>query len=128
VRTLAGVNVPDFIARQFYVAGSLRNTDSGFQLDAQNPMGNGTLTGVGRLRVDGRDIDPAAVTAQRDGEDPIRANDVNPRNPIRVRVGDRVTLRVEDEPLAPGRHELEVTLYEVNLGRLSFTIRDELNP
>ena len=81
--TLHRVNVPDFIARQFYVAGSLRNTTDGFELEAQNPMGSGTLVGVGRLRVDG-------------------------------------------EQLAPGRHELEVTLYEVNLGRLAFKINDDL--
>lgn len=120
------MNVPDFIARQFYVAGSLRNTEGGFRLEAQNPMGNGTLVGVGRMRVDGHDIDPADVTAQRGEEEPLRANDVTNENPIRVSVGDRVTLHVAGEPLAPGRHELEVTLYEVNLGRLAFKIRDEL--
>jgi hypothetical protein len=121
------MNVPDFIARQFYVAGSLRNTADGFELEAQNPMGNGTLVGVGRIRVDGRDIDPAAVSAQRPGEEPIRANDVNATNHIPIRVGDRVTLRVDGETLEPGEHELEVILYEVNLGRLAFTIRDQLN-
>lgn len=124
--TLHRVNVPDFIARQFYVAGSLRNTTDGFELEAQNPMGSGTLVGVGRLRVDGRDIDPASVSAQRPGEEPVRANDVNATNPIRVSVGDRVVLRVDGEQLAPGRHELEVTLYEVNLGRLAFKINDDL--
>jgi hydroxymethylglutaryl-CoA reductase (NADPH) len=120
------MNVPDFIARQFYVAGSLRNTDDGFQLEARNPMGNGTLVGVGRLRVDGRDIDPANVSAQRPGQEPIRAQDVNAENPIAVQVGDHIVLRVGGEPLEPGRHELQVTLYELNMGQLSFTIRDEL--
>ncbi|HVM30872.1 MAG TPA: hypothetical protein VM305_08925 [Candidatus Limnocylindrales bacterium] len=120
------MNVPDFIARQFYVAGSLRNTDNGFQLEAHNPMGNGTLVGVGRLRVDGRDIDPAGVSAQRPGEEAIRANDVTRERPIPVRIGDRVVLKVDGEQLEPGSHELEVTLYEVSLGRLSFKIRDQV--
>jgi hypothetical protein len=56
----------------------------------------------------------------------VRANDVNATNPIRVSVGDRVVLRVDGEQLAPGRHELEVTLYEVNLGRLACKINDDL--
>lgn len=120
------MNVPGFIARRFYVAGSLRNTDDGFQLEAQNPMGNGVLVGVGRLRVDGRDIDPASVTAEREGEEPLRANDVSDENPIPVRVGDRVTLRVAGERLGRGRHELDVVLYERSLGRLAFTISDSL--
>ena len=50
------MNIPGFLARQFYVAGSLRNTATGWELQAQNPMGSGTLVGVGKMRVDGRDI------------------------------------------------------------------------
>jgi hypothetical protein len=121
------VNVPGFIARQFYVAGSLRNYDDGFQLEAHNPLGNGTLVGVGRIRVDGTDIEPARVSAQLSGEPtPIRAADVSVTNPIAVRQGDRVTLRVAGAPLAAGRHELHVELIEVNLGRLAFSISDDL--
>ena len=121
------MNVPGFIARQFYVDGSLRNNPAGFQLEAQNPLGNGTLVGVGRMRVDGRDIAAADVTAHRVGdEQPINATDVSSINPIRVNQGDRVLLRVRGEPLAPGRHELEVELFEVNMGRLAFTIGDSL--
>lgn len=122
------MNVPGFIARQFYVARSLRNDGDGFQLEAHNPLGNGTLVGVGQLRVDGGEIDPNRVSAYRSGDStPIRAADVSTTNPIHVRQGDRVTLRVDGEPLGPGRHELEVQLVEVNLGRLSFTIADELS-
>ena len=121
------MNVPGFIARQFYVAGSLRNTTDGFALDAHNPLGGGTLVGVGRMRVDGRELPADAVTAHRPGSDePVRAVEVSRANPIRVELGDRVTLRVVGEPLAPGRHELEVELFELNLGRLAFTISDRL--
>jgi hypothetical protein len=121
------MNVPGFIARQFYVAGSLRNNDDGFQLEAHNPLGSGTLIGVGSLRVDGRDIAPTDVTAQRSGDaTPINAADVSSTNPIQVAQGDRVTLRVRGEPLAAGRHELDVELVERNVGRLAFSIADTL--
>ena len=121
------MNIPGFIARQFYVAGSLRNTESGFELKAQNPMGSGTLTGVGKLRVDDREIDPASVTAQRSGDPaPIRAQDVTPQKPVSVFKGDEVTLHVGGAPLSPGEHELEVELFELNLGRLAFTISDRV--
>lgn len=121
------MNIPGFIARQFYVAGSLRNTDSGFELKAQNPMGNGVLVGVGKLRVDGRDIAPETVTAQRSGEaEPIRALDVSKSRPVSVFKGDEVTLHVSGTPLTPGEHELEVELFELNLGRLAFSISDQV--
>jgi len=119
------VNIPGFIARQFYVAGSLRNTDAGWQLQAQNPMGDGVLVGVGKMRVDGQEIPAEAVTAQRTGEaEPIRALDVSRQRPVSVFRGDRVTLAVAGKQLSPGEHTLDVELYELNLGRLSFSITD----
>lgn len=121
------MQVPGFLARRFYVAGSLRNTPTGFQLQAQNPMGAGTLVGIGRLDVDGRHIPVEAVSAVRDGDPtPLHASEVTPRRPIRVAVGDRITLFVEGQTLAPGKHRLEVELYEVNMGRLRFSISDNL--
>jgi hypothetical protein len=119
------VNIPGFLARQFYVAGSLRNTDSGWELQAQNPMGSGTLVGVGTMRVDGQDIPAEAVTAQRSGDaEPIRATEVTRFKPVSVFKGDFVTLHVTGEPLAKGEHKLDVQLYEVNLGLLAFSITD----
>ena len=122
------MNVPGFIARQFYVSGSLRNTPRGFQLEAQNPMGDGTLVGVGRIRVDGSEIPVDAVTAQLAGTPtPIRAAEVTVASPIRVSKGDRVTLHVDGPQLNPGDHRLEVELYELNLGRLAFSLTDRLS-
>ncbi len=121
------MNVPGFIARQFYVAGSLRNTPDGFQLEAQNPMGDGVLVGVGRLRIDGHDIPADTVTARRTGsDDVIRANDITRTKPIAIRKGDRVTLQVAGEPLAGGEHKLEVELHEVNIGVLRLSLSDKL--
>jgi hypothetical protein len=122
------VNVPGFIARQFYVAGSLRNTGEGWELKAQNPMGSGVLVGVGRLRVDGTDIPAEAVTAQRDGDaEVMSASDVSRERPVRVAKGDKVTLRVAGAPLTPGQHTLEVELFELNMGRLAFSISDKVS-
>ena len=122
------MNVPGFIARQFYVSGSLRNTESGWEVKAQNPMGSGVLVGVGRLRVDGTDIAPEAVTAQRDGDaEVMSASEVSRQRPVRVGKGDQVTLRVAAQPLASGEHTLDVELFEVNMGRLAFSITDRVS-
>jgi hypothetical protein len=121
------MKVPSFLARQFYVEGSLRNTPDGFALEAQNPMGDGVLIGVGPMSVDGKPIEREAVSARRDGnESEVRAVDLSTRNPIRVQKGDRVTLTVAGEQLTPGEHLLEVELIEINLGRLRFSISDRL--
>ena len=90
-------------------------------------MGSGTLVGVGQIRVDGRDIAPEAVSAQRAGDaQPIRAQEISAVHSVAVAQGDRVTLHVTGEPLAAGEHKLEVELLELNLGRLAFSISDHV--
>lgn len=121
----AAVQIPGFLARQFYVAGSLRNTPTGFALDAHNPLGDGTLVGIGALRVDGHDIERASVTAQRAGDSTaLRAEEVDPQRPIVVRRGDSITLHVAGKSLEPGSHRLEVELYELNFGLLRLALND----
>ncbi len=123
------MDVPGFLAKQFYVAGSLRNTATGFRLEARNPMGSGTLVGIGRLAVDGQAIEASAVSALRaDDPTPIQAASVDKFHPIRVQKGDHVALLVTGSPLAPGQHKLEVELYEVNLGLLRLAITDDVAP
>ncbi|MFO7533623.1 MAG: hypothetical protein R6W93_14285, partial [Candidatus Limnocylindrales bacterium] len=63
------MRVPDFLVRQFYVAGSLQHEGDGFRVQARNGMGDGTLVGIGSISVDGSVIDPAAITATRAGDD-----------------------------------------------------------
>lgn len=124
----AGMQVPGFIARQFYVRGSLRNTPEGFQLEAHNPLGDGTLTGVGMIAVDGASVPVAAISALRAGDAaPITATDLGPGSPIHVRKGDRVTLRVRGPQLSGGEHRLEVELHERDLGALRFSLTDRLS-
>jgi hydroxymethylglutaryl-CoA reductase (NADPH) len=122
------MDVPGFLVRQFYVKGSLRNSERGFELQARNPMGDGALVGVGRLAIDGQSIPAGSVRALREGDDaPIQASEVSPQRPIRVRQGDRVTLLVDGPRLERGEHRLEVELDELNLGRLRFSVRDRLS-
>lgn len=123
------MDVPEFLVRQFYVAGSLRNLadGSGFELRARNGMGDGTLVGLGRIKVDGQAIAPEAIEAEpSDGSGVVQASDVSRTRPIRIPRGTQVTLRVRGRTLEPGRHVLSVELYEVNLGLLRFTTTDRL--
>lgn len=121
------MRVPGFLVRRFYVPGSLSNTPTGFQLRAHNEMGDGTLVGVTRIEVDGVAMDPAEITAQREGSDEVlRAADISRTSPVLVRRGESVTLHVTAQPLTPGRHELEVELVELDLGTLQLAITESI--
>ncbi len=119
------MRVPTFLARQFIVAGSLRNTPTGFSVDARNPIGDGQLVGIGHLRIDGEDVAPGQITATRAGDPTIhRAADVSPATPVSFRKGDQVTFHVAGLRLDPGDHRLEVELVEAGIGRLTVAITE----
>jgi hypothetical protein len=119
------MRIPGFLVRQFYVPGSLRSDADGFSLQARNPLGDGTLVGIGRISVDGVGVDPSVVSATRDGdEQAYGAVDVSPTSPVLFRRGDTVTFRVSGHPLAPGRHVFEVQLVERDLGELTLELED----
>lgn len=123
------MRVPDFLVRRFYVAGSLQAEGDGFRLQAHNGIGHGTLVGIGRLNVDGEDIDLTAVTATREGDPTVhRAVDVSRRAPVAFSHGDLVTLHVANHPLAPGRHRFEVEIHELDAGTLTLSVSDDLRP
>jgi hypothetical protein len=119
------MRVPDFLVRQFYVAGSLQHEGDGFRLQARNGMGDGTLVGIGSVVVDGTVIDPTAITATRSGDDTVhRATDVSRRAPVSFSRGDIVTFHIAGYRLSPGEHRFEVEIFELNLGSLQLALKD----
>ena len=122
------MRVPGFVLRQLYVQGSLRNEPDGFSLQARNPLGDGTLVRLGRISVDGQEIAAEDVTARRAGDPTTyRAADVSPTSPVSFRRGDVVTFHVAGWQLDPGDHKLELDVDEVNLGRVSLSIKDRVD-
>lgn len=119
------MRVPDFLVRQFYVAGSLQRDGDGFSLQARNGMGDGTLVGIRRISVDGTDVDLRSVSASLVGEDDVvRAEDVSRHAPVAFRRGDIVTLHIAGHPIAPGEHRFEVEILELNAGLLQLSLKD----
>jgi hypothetical protein len=125
--TLAVMRVPGFMVKQFYVAGSLRNANGGFELQARNPMGDGHLTSIREFQVDGTKVDPSAVSAIRAGDATwTPATAVSAATPVLFRKGDAVTFHVAGITLSPGRHRLDLDLVERDLGQLLLTLEDNV--
>jgi hypothetical protein len=123
------MRVPGFMVKQFYVAGSLRNTATGFSVQARNAMADGWLVGIGAISIDGVAIEPAAVTAHRAGESTIyHATEVSRTSPVAFRKGDVVTFDITGLTLNDGAHQLEVELVERDLGSLSLGFSETVAP
>lgn len=123
------MRVPDFLVRQFYVAGSLQHEGDGFRIQARNGMGDGKIVGLGSISVDGSVIDPAVVSATRAGEDRVyRAGDISRTTPVSFSRGDVVTFHIAGHQLAPGEHRFEVEVFELNLGSVQLALKDSVRP
>ena len=121
------MRVPAFLVRRFYVDQSLRNTATGFSLEAHNDMGDGMLVGIRRIQVDGTDVPLESIRAERDGEaETLSAADISRTNPVPIVRGERVTLHVDGIRLSLGEHHLEVELIERDLGALQLGITEHV--
>ncbi len=85
------MRVPGFLARQFIVKGSLRNTETGFSVQAPEPASaTARWWTSGTSRSTASTWRATAITAVRTGEDAVyRATDVSAAAPVAFRKGDR---------------------------------------
>lgn len=119
------MQVPGFLLRRLYVKGSLRNVAGGFQFRIKNSLGSGYAEALLPLVVDGREVPLTDATFTFDGETvPFAA--VSGERPFTLAMDRETTITVRGEPLAPGRHRIEMGFVVVGLGQMQFDVSDDL--
>jgi hydroxymethylglutaryl-CoA reductase (NADPH) len=118
--------VPSFLLKKLYVKGSFKNLPNGFEFTLRNTLAPSTLIGFGSLQIDGRDIplDKLSITAGNAA--PIRASAVSTVAPRAFPLNSAVTLRVEDQPLAPGSHRVSLAVKTKEAGELKIAAEDTI--
>lgn len=118
--------VPSFLLKKLYVKGSLRNTESGFELALKNTLAPGTLIGLGPLTVDDASYSPESITLTTpQGES--RGNEITSRSPQSFGLNAEVKINVQGQPLAPGEHHVVFSVLTREVGRIEFDIADTLS-
>ena len=118
--------IPTFLLKKLYVKGSFKNTAHGFQIALRNTLAQGTLIGVGAIQIDGRDIPRDKIFITLDDAAPIRASDVSFDAPRAFPLDVTVTFRVEDQPLAPGVHRVNIAVNTKEAGELKIDAEDSI--
>lgn len=118
--------IPTFLLKKLYVKGSFRNTANGFQLALRNTLANGTLTGVGAIQLDGREIPRENIWIVVNDGAPIRASEISFAVPRLFPLDATVTFRVEDQPLAPGAHHVQIVVDTREAGELRIDAEDSI--
>ena len=119
------MEVPSFLLRRLYVSGSLRNTGSGFAFDLRNSLGSGYAERVLPVAVDGKEFAPAASRFVTDG-DALAFSDISAARPMTLAMNRTLTVAVDGDALAAGKHTIGVGFHVVGMGEMRFEVTDAI--
>ncbi|GAB3886160.1 hydroxymethylglutaryl-CoA reductase [Spirosoma agri] len=120
--------IPNVLLKQLFTRNSLRNTPDGFAFSLKNRLSDARFTGLQRARIDGRDYPAEAFTLTPDGGEAIAVSAISAQQPLAFPLRRSVQVSAVAQPLAPGKHTLEITLHTQPFGTITLIVEDELQP
>ncbi|MFD2569340.1 hydroxymethylglutaryl-CoA reductase [Spirosoma soli] len=118
--------IPNVLLKQLYTRNSLRNTTGGFTFSLKNRLADAKFTGLQRARIDGQDYPADAFTLQPDGGEAVAVQAISDASPLAFPLRRTVRVHAVAQPLAPGKHKLELTLHTQPFGTITLAMEDEL--
>jgi hydroxymethylglutaryl-CoA reductase (NADPH) len=118
--------IPTFLLKKLYVKGSFENTPRGFRLALRNTLAPGTLTGVGAIQIDGHAVPHEKILITVNDAAPVRASEISFDAPRLFPFDATVTFEVEDQPLTPGAHRVQITVNTKEAGELKIDAEDSI--
>jgi len=117
--------LPAFVLKKLYVKGSLKNTDGGFSLSIRNTLAPGTIIGFEPLQIDGQSY-PLEKTSLQVGETSLPATEISATAPYQFPLNATATIQVVGETLAPGVHQIVITVRTQEVGELKISVSDTI--
>ena len=123
---------------KLYERGSLRNTETGFELAFKNTVAPSTVTKIGPLTVDGEVYDETVIVLrlQRPSEHLGRQPSVREwQAEVVNKEKDRLLafdlfnvahIMVKGDPLAPGLHQVALSIQTKEVGDITLTAEDSV--
>lgn len=128
--------LPATLLSRFYIAHSLCNNASGFELAFKNRLAPSTLVGVGPLTVDSQDYAGDVLTVRlerppaRHGRlpEPLvwAATDVTAQRALPFDLNTIVRVAVTGHRLLPGQHDIALVLRFKEVGDIVVAVVDQL--
>lgn len=117
--------IPSMLLKQLHTFGSLKNGDNGVRFSVKNRLSDATLTGLQSVKFDGRDVPLQSITIRLpDGRvvtpDELAKNSL----PFPLRLSLDIVSAIE--PLAVGKHSIEVRFDTKPFGKLKLNVEDAI--
>jgi hydroxymethylglutaryl-CoA reductase (NADPH) len=122
------MEVPSMLLKQLYDYNSLHNTGDGdVQFTVVNRLSDASLTGVGRVALDGEAVAPENIRLCTGEGQTLAPGDVSEEEPLAFAVQQSLDVVLEGRgPLAEGKHDLTVAFESKPFGALTLEVEDAI--
>ena len=118
--------IPQALLRNLYNHSSLRNEAAGVRFSVKNRLSPASLKRIERVSLNGEAIHPDRIEVAVDSGDAFPLSRIGPDRPVDFPLGTLLTFQLAVDPLAEGRHGLELEFETIPFGRLKFGVKDAL--
>ena len=120
------MKIPSLILKQLYTFGSLGATPEGVQSAVKNRLSDATLTGIGKVVIDGTEVPLDRVVVAVGEDQLIDPKTITPEAPIQFPLAKGLTIQCHGVTLDKGRHEIKITFEAEPFGVLDLKVKDSL--
>ncbi len=119
--------IPSMVLKQLYTFGSLKNIEDGVRFSVKNRLSDTRLTGILRLRVDGREVPLERVRLELDDGSELPPGKVTPAEPLLFPLRKVVSMHIRDLELPLGKHKIEIRFRADPFGELNLEAEDAIS-
>jgi hydroxymethylglutaryl-CoA reductase (NADPH) len=120
------MKIPSLILKQLYTFGSLENRNGGVQFSVKNRLSDASFAGLKSIKFDGKEIPIEGITILLSDGTVLSVNAISADEPIDFPLREVLTIRTECEPLAEGKHKLEISFSALPFGDLKLKVDDSI--
>jgi hydroxymethylglutaryl-CoA reductase (NADPH) len=117
--------IPSMLLKQLHTFGSLKNANGGVRFSVKNRLSDATLTGFTGLKFDGREVPLDAVSIRLEDGSTLSAAELAAA-PLDFPLRRSLDIHAAVDPLAVGKHEIEVRFETKPFGKLKLTVEDSI--
>jgi hydroxymethylglutaryl-CoA reductase (NADPH) len=119
--------VPTLLLRQLYTFGSLKNTDTGVQFSMKNRLSDAKLTGLQSVKIDGEAAPLEGIELDIGTGNAFLPSQITPDRPVDFPLRQTLDVHLASEPLANGKHSLEISFETKPFGKLRVKVEDAIS-
>ncbi|GMQ78088.1 MAG: hydroxymethylglutaryl-CoA reductase [Anaerolineae bacterium] len=117
--------IPSLILKRLHTYGSLTNTDEGVQFSVKNRLSDAVLTGISKVKIDGKEIPLESVRLFLDDGSRLSPYDLT-QSPLDFPLRRSLKVNCEIEPLTLGIHKIEIHFDSKPFGKLKLKAEDAI--